>query len=129
MLVKDINPNLSGVVNGNNVTLQQVSLTQNGSSFTFICIPADYSYAANITSVDAAAEYTINGTTRSAGTAGYGDDTSRWIKLVWGGNYPLTIVPKDVNEITFTITSISVKTVDTPPFSLGGPWIFKIPLQ
>lgn len=129
VLVRDIHPNLSQVVNGNNVTLRHISLTENGSGFEFFCFPDSYNYSRQISNVEATAEYIINGTTRNAGFAGYGDDTTNGIRLVWGGNNPLQIVPKDAKEITFTINSIVVSTYEHKQIDLGGPWLFKIPLQ
>ena len=127
--IKNMEPGISQCVNGNNVTLNQVSLTQNGSTFTFFCTPANYFYGGRVSNAQAIGLLTINGTTRSAGFAGYGDDTPHWIRLVWGGNNPLEIVPKDLDEITFTITSIIISTYDQQSFNLVGPWVFKIPLQ
>ncbi|MDO8578710.1 MAG: hypothetical protein Q7R50_05975 [Dehalococcoidales bacterium] len=127
ILVKDIHPNLSQVSLGNNVTLQRVSLSDNGSIFYFFCLPKGY--GEHPSSVIAIGEYTINGNTKSAGFAGYGDDMSNGIKLVWGENNPLEIVPKDAKEITFKITSIVENMYNGPPIDLGGPWEFKIPLQ
>lgn len=128
-LIKDLDPNLSQIKNGNNVTLRHVSLTENGSAFSFFCIPANYNYGGQVSNAAATAEYTVNGTTRSAGFAGYGDDTSRGIRLEWGQNNPLQIVPKDAEEIIFSITSIVISTYDRKSIDLGGPWEFKIPLQ
>lgn len=129
VLVRDIHPNLLQVVNGNNVTLRHISLTENGSGFEFFCVPDNYVYSRQVSNVEATATYTINGTTRSAGFAGYGDDTTNGIRLVWGENNPLQIVPKDAREINFTINSIVVSTYEHKQIDLGGPWVFKIPLQ
>ena len=127
--VGEINPGVSKVMNSNNVTLQHVSLSAAGSTFSFLVLPNSFNYSRQVSNVEATAVYNIKGSTIDAGFAGYYDDMTNGIRLVWGGNYPLQVVPKEATEITFTINSIVLTTYAHNRIDLGGPWEFKLPLQ
>ncbi|MDD5501048.1 MAG: hypothetical protein PHH57_05105 [Candidatus Omnitrophica bacterium] len=129
VMEKSFDLDQSRTVSGVTMTLKHVELTTESASFSFFFIPPGYTASPSrpgmppippIMSIMAKAEYTVNGATKYAGTAGFktqGDG----IGLIWGGGPgKLDPVPSDAKEMTFTITQLN---------DWEGPWIFQIPLQ
>ena len=126
---KSLDLNQSQTVSDIAITLERVELTADGANFYFFFIPPGYTAPPTepslppmspSISIMAKAEYSVDGITKYAGTAGF-NTKGDGIKLVWGGGPgKLDPVPSDAKELTFTITQLN---------DWEGPWEFKIPLE
>lgn len=126
---KTIDLDQAQTVNGITVTLQRVEMTADGAGFSVFFIPPGYSPPPATPgmppmppriAVAASAEYSFDGVTRNAGTAGF-NTRGDGMRLVWGvGMHKLDPVPSDAGELIFTITQLN---------DWQGPWEFRIPLQ
>lgn len=126
---KSFDLNQSQTVNGITVMLERVELTIDGAGFYIFFIPPGYTAPPTgprlppippPMAIMAKAEYSFDGMTRNARTAGFGTKDDG-IKLVWGGGpSKLDPVPSDAKELTFIITQLN---------DWKGPWEFKVPLE
>jgi hypothetical protein len=108
------------------ITLEQMTLSPGGITFSAFTTPPDYRLLQDSQSsmspgvVRAVAEYSIDGITINAGDAEVTFIESG-IQLTWSHNQlSLDLVPSDATEIVLTVISFG---------DWQGPWEFIIPLQ
>jgi hypothetical protein len=117
---KTIELNQSRTVGGLTITLKQAMLTRTNAKFTAFVIPPAYNPTQPPLTLEAPANYDVNGITKEAGLAAVTSDDNGLI-LTWGYEQaPVNPIPSDAKELTFTITKLD---------DWVGPWEFKIPLE
>jgi hypothetical protein len=110
----------SRTMGGLTITLKQAVLTGTNAKFTAFVIPPAYNPAKPPLTLEASANYDVDGVTKDAGLAAIGSDDNGLI-LTWGYEQaPVDPVPSDAKNLTFTITKLG---------EWEGPWEFKIPLE